>query len=88
MEIRPIGDKIIVQAMKDIEVKVGAIVVKADNEDLRIGRYKIFNAGSTQYKKNDIVYIYKYALMKLKPGQEELYVIRESEIVAVEVEAA
>lgn len=82
--IRPIGDKILVKPINKAEMKVGTIVVKTEEADLRIGFYEVVHGGDTKINTGAKIYAYKYALMKVKPGVEELYIIKDSEVVAVE----
>lgn len=82
--IIPIGDKVLIKPIKEEEMKVGALVVKTEEADLRIGLYEVVDGGETEFVSGEKIYAYKFSLMKVKPGKDDLYIIKDSEVVAVE----
>ena len=92
MAIKPLGDRVLVQAL-DAEAKKGSIYIPdTAKEKPQEGKVKALGTGKVldngkrvpfEVKKGDRVLFGKYAGTEIKVAGEELMMMRESDILAV-----
>lgn len=88
----PLGDRVVVKAIEREEVTKGGIVIPdtakekpQDGEVIAVGPGKLTDEGKRipmDVKVGDIVIYAKYAGMEFKLDNEELMILRESDILA------
>ena len=92
-QVKPMADRIVVKPLQKEEVTKSGIVLPdtarerpQEGEVIAVGPGKLADDGKTrikiELKKGDKVIFAKYAGTELKLGEEELLILRESDILA------
>ena len=91
-QLQPLGDRIVVRPIKREEVTKGGIVLPdtakekpQEGEVIAVGPGKLSEDGKRlemEVKKGDKVIYTKYAGTEIKPDDEELLIIRDSDVLA------
>ena len=91
-KLEPLGDRVVIRPSKRVEVSKGGIVIPdtakekpQEGEVVAVGPGKMTDEGkriAMDVKVGDIVVYARYAGTELKIDQEELVVVRESDILA------
>ena len=92
MKIQPLGDRVLVEPLKEGEVNKGGIIIPdsakekpQEGEVIAVGPGRMTDEGqrmAMEVKVGDIVIYAKYAGTELKVDDDELVVVRESDILA------
>jgi chaperonin GroES len=92
-KIRPLGDRVIVEAMAQQTSKSGIIIPDTANKEkpqqgkvVAVGPGRLSDAGerlSPEVKEGDVVLFGKYSGTEIEVGSNELLILRESDILAV-----
>jgi chaperonin GroES len=93
MKIRPLGDRVLVQPLKEQEVKKGGIIIPdtakekpQEGKVIAIGTGKLDDNGKLipfNVKKGDKVLMPKYGGAEVKIDDEDYQIVREEDILAV-----
>ena len=93
MKIKPLGDRVLVEPMKEAEVKKGGIIIPDTAKEkpqegvvVALGTGKIDDDGKKvpfNVKKGDVVLMPKYGGTEVKMGGKEYQIMREDDILAV-----
>ncbi len=93
LNIRPLGDKVIVKRVEAEEITSGGIVLPDSAKEkpkrglvLAIGSGRLLDDGTRsemQVKKNDEVYFTSYAGTEIKVGRDEYMIMDESDILGI-----
>ena len=93
MALKPLADRIIVQALEAEEVTAGGIVLPDAAKEkptkgkvLAIGPGKLLDNGKTvpmEVKTGDVVYYARYGGTEVKVGTEEYVILRQDDVLAV-----
>ena len=93
MKIKPLGDRVLVKALEEKEVKKGGIIIpdtaKEKPQEARVvavGTGKVLDNGKTQaleISKGDRVLFSKYSGSEVQIDGEEHLIIREEDVLAV-----
>ena len=93
MKIRPLGDRVLVQQVEDVEVEKGGIIIPdSAKEKPQEGKVIAVGAGRRDesgkiipmnLKKGDVVLMPKYGGSEIKVGDEEYQIVREDDILAI-----
>ena len=93
MKVRPLHDRIIVQRLEEGEQKVGGIIIPdtakekpQQGEVMAVGPGRILDSGERvvpDVKKGERVLFAKYSGTEFKLDQDELLILRESDILAI-----
>jgi chaperonin GroES len=93
MKIKPLGDRVLVEPMKEAEVKKGGIIIPDTAKEkpqegvvVALGTGKIDEDGKKvpfNVKKGDVVLMPKYGGTEVKMGGKEYQIMREDDILAV-----
>ncbi len=91
MDLKPLGDRVIVEVLDEEEVTYSGIVLP-DTAKEKPQRGKVLATGPGRYedgklvpldvKKNDEIVFSKYGGTEIKVGAEEYLILRESDILA------
>jgi chaperonin GroES len=91
-KLQPLGDRVVIKPMPKEEVTKGGIVLPdtakekpQEGKIIAVGPGKVNDDGeriAMDVKKDDIVIYAKYAGTEIKEGDEELIIMRESDILA------
>ncbi len=92
-KIRPLGDRVIVEAMTQETSKSGIIIPDTANKEkpqqgkvVAVGPGRLSDSGerlSPEVKEGDVVLFGKYSGTEIEVGSNELLILRESDILAV-----
>jgi chaperonin GroES len=92
-KIRPLGDRVIVEAMTQETSKSGIIIPDTANKEkpqqgkvVAVGPGRLSDNGerlSPEVKEGDVVLFGKYSGTEIEVGSNELLILRESDILAV-----
>lgn len=92
-KIRPLGDRVIVEAMTQETSKSGIIIPDTANKEkpqqgkvVAVGPGRLSDTGerlSPEVKEGDVVLFGKYSGTEIEVGSNELLILRESDILAV-----
>ena len=91
-KIRPLGDRVIVQAMTQETSKSGIIIPDTAKEKpqqgkvVAVGPGRLSDSGdrlAPEVKEGDLVLFGKYSGTEIEVGSSELLILRESDILAV-----
>ncbi len=93
MKIRPLGDRVLVQALEVKEVEKGGIIIPDSAKEkpqegkvIAVGAGRLDENGKAvpmNVKKGDIVLMPKYGGSEIKVGDEEYQIVREDDILAI-----
>jgi len=93
MKIRPLGDRVLVQPMKESEVKKGGIIIPDSAKEkpiegkvVAVGNGKLLKDGKVrapEVKVGDTVLFGKYSGTEVKLDGEEHIILREDDLLAV-----
>ncbi|MBC8206356.1 MAG: co-chaperone GroES [Kiritimatiellales bacterium] len=93
MKIKPLGDRVLVEPMKESEVKKGGIIIPDTAKEkpqegvvVALGTGKLDDDGKKvpfNVKKGDVVLMPKYGGTEVKMGGKEYQIMREEDILAV-----
>ncbi len=93
MKIQPLGDRVLVEPMKDDEQKKGGIIIPDTAKEkpqkgkvIALGTGRIDDDGKKvpfNVKKNDVVLMPKYGGTEIKIEGKEYQIMREEDILAV-----
>ena len=93
MKIKPLGDRVLVEPMKESEVKKGGIIIPDTAKEkpqegvvIALGTGKLDDDGKKvafNVKKGDVVLMPKYGGTEVKMGGKEYQIMREEDILAV-----
>jgi len=93
MKIKPLGDRVLVEPMKEGEVQKGGIIIPDTAKEkpqegvvIALGTGKIDEDGKKvpfNVKKGDVVLMPKYGGTEVKMGGKEYQIMREEDILAV-----
>lgn len=93
MKIKPLGDRVLVEPLKEEEVKKGGIIIPDTAKEkpqegvvVALGTGKIDDDGKVvpfNVKKGDTVLMPKYGGTEVKMGGKEYQIMREDDILAV-----
>jgi chaperonin GroES len=93
MKIKPLGERVLVEPMKEGEVKKGGIIIPDTAKEkpqegvvIALGTGKIDDNGKIipfNVKKGDVVLMPKYGGTEVKMGGKEYQIMREEDILAV-----
>jgi chaperonin GroES len=93
MKIKPLGDRVLVQPVKDQEQKKGGIIIPdtakekpQEGKVIAVGTGKLDDNGKLipfNVKKGDKVLMPKYGGTEVKIDDEEYQIVREEDILAV-----
>ncbi len=93
MKIKPLGDRILVEPLKEAEVKKGGIIIPDTAKErpqegtvIALGTGKIDDDGKTvpfNVKKGDTVLMPKYGGTEVKLDGKDYQIMREDDILAV-----
>jgi len=93
MKIKPLGDRVLVEPIKEDEVKKGGIIIPDTAKEkpqkgkiIAIGTGKVDEDGKTipfNVKKDDIVLMPKYGGTEVKIDDKEYQIMREDDILAI-----
>jgi len=93
MKIRPLSDRVLVQPLKEQEVKKGGIIIPdtakekpQEGKVIAVGTGKIDDSGKLipfNVKKGDKVLMPKYGGTEVKIDNEDYQIVREEDILAV-----
>ena len=92
-KIRPLGDRVIVEAMSQETSKSGIIIPDTANKEkpqqgtvVAVGPGRLSDNGerlSPEVKEGDVVLFGKYSGTEIEVGSDDLLILRESDILAV-----
>lgn len=92
-KLQPLADRVIVKPLEEEEVSKGGIILPDTAKEkpqkgkvIAVGPGRLDEAGKRippEVKKGDKVLYQKYAGTELKQGDEELLILRESDILAI-----
>ena len=93
MKIRPLGDRVLVQPLKEQEVKKGGIIIPdtakekpQEGKVIAVGTGKLDDNGKIipfNVKKGDKVLMPKYGGTEVKIDDEDYQIVREEDILAI-----
>ncbi|HKL20292.1 MAG TPA: co-chaperone GroES [Tichowtungia sp.] len=93
MKIKPLGDRVLVEPLKEEEVKKGGIIIPDTAKEkpqegvvIALGTGKLDDDGKKvafNVKKGDTVLMPKYGGTEVKMGGKEYQIMREDDILAV-----
>ena len=93
MKIKPLGDRVLVEPLKEEEVKKGGIIIPdtakekpQEGKVIAIGTGRIDDNGKAvpfNVKKGDTVLMPKYGGTEVKIGDKEYQIVREEDILAI-----
>lgn len=93
MALRPLGDRIIVQATDAEEKTAGGIILPdaakekpTQGKVISVGPGKLLDNGKTvpmEVKKGDVIYYAKYGGTEVKVGSDEYVILRQDDVLAV-----
>lgn len=93
MALRPLGDRIIVQATEAEEKSAGGIILPdaarekpTQGKVISVGPGKLLDNGKTvpmEIKKDDVIYYAKYGGTEVKVGADEYVILRQDDVLAV-----
>ena len=93
MALKPLGDRIIVQALEAEEKTAGGIILPDAAKEkptrgkiIAVGPGKLLDSGKTvpmEVKSGDEVYYGRYAGTEVKVGSEEYVILRQDDVLAV-----
>ena len=93
MKIKPLGERVLVEPMKEGEVKKGGIIIPDTAKEkpqegvvVALGTGKIDENGKKvpfNVKKGDVVLMPKYGGTEVKMGGKEYQIMREEDILAI-----
>ena len=93
MKIKPLGDRVLVEPLKEEEVKKGGIIIPDTAKEkpqegvvVAVGTGKLDENGKKvafNVKKGDVVLMPKYGGTEVKMGGKEYQIMREDDILAV-----
>ena len=93
MKIKPLGDRVLVEPLKEDEVKKGGIIIPDSAKEkpqegkvIAVGTGKLDENGKKvpfNVKKGDIVLMPKYGGTEVKVNGKEYQIMREDDILAV-----
>jgi chaperonin GroES len=93
MKIQPLGDRVLVEPMKDDEQKKGGIIIPDTAKEkpqkgkvIALGTGRIDDDGKKvpfNVKKNDVVLMPKYGGTEIKLEGKEYQIMREEDILAI-----
>ena len=93
MKIRPLGDRVLVEPVKDTEVQKGGIIIPdtakekpQEGKVVAVGTGKLDDSGKVipfNVKKGDIVLMPKYGGTEVKIDGKEYQIVREEDILGV-----
>ena len=93
MKIKPLGDRVLVEPLKEDEVQKGGIIIPdtakekpQEGKVIALGTGKLDDDGKTipfNVKKGDVVLMPKYGGTEIKMGGKEYQIMREEDILAV-----
>ena len=93
MQVKPLADRVVVKPLEELEVKKGGIIIPdtakekpMQGEIVEVGPGRVTDDGATvamQLKKGDKVLYGKYSGTEVSIGDEELLIMRESDIFAL-----
>lgn len=93
MKIKPLGERVLVEPMKEAEVQKGGIIIPDTAKEkpqegvvVALGTGKIDENGKKvpfNVKKGDVVLMPKYGGTEVKMGGKEYQIMREEDILAV-----
>ena len=93
MKIKPLGDRVLVEPLKEEEVKKGGIIIPDTAKEkpqegvvIALGTGKVDDDGKKvpfNVKKGDTVLMPKYGGTEVKMGGKEYQIMREDDILAV-----
>jgi len=93
MNIKPLGDRVLVKPMKEQEVKKGGIIIPdtakekpQEGKVISVGTGKLDDSGKVipfNVKKGDKVLLPKYGGTEVKIDDEDYQIVREEDILAV-----
>jgi len=93
MNIKPLGDRVLVRPMKEQEVKKGGIIIPdtakekpQEGKVISVGTGKLDDSGKVipfNVKKGDKVLLPKYGGTEVKIDDEDYQIVREEDILAV-----
>ena len=91
-KMQPLGDRVVIRPLTEEEVSKGGIILPDTakekpqrGEVIAVGPGRLDENGkrvTMEVKKGDKVLYAKYAGMEIKEGEEELLIVRESDILA------
>jgi chaperonin GroES len=93
MKIKPLGDRVLVEPLKEDEVKKGGIIIPdtakekpQEGKVIAVGTGKLDDNGKVipfNVKKGDMVLMPKYGGTDVKIGEKKYQIVREEDILAV-----
>ncbi len=93
MKIKPLGERVLVEPMKEAEVQKGGIIIPDTAKEkpqegtvIALGTGKLDENGKVipfNVKKGDVVLMPKYGGTEVKMGGKEYQIMREDDILAV-----
>jgi chaperonin GroES len=93
MKIKPLGDRVLIEAVEDKEVEKGGIIIPDSAKEkpqegkvIAIGTGKLDDSGKLipfNVKKGDIVLMPKYGGTEIKMGNKEYQIVREEDILGI-----
>jgi len=93
MNLRPLGDRVVIKPMEQEEEKRGGIIIPdtakekpEKGEVLAVGPGKMLDNGTRvapEVKKGDKVLFGKYAGTEVKVDDQELMIVREEDVMAI-----
>lgn len=93
MKIKPLGDRVLVEPLKEDEVKKGGIIIPdtakekpQEGKVIAVGTGKLDDNGKVipfNVKKGDTVLMPKYGGTEVKIGEKKYQIVREEDILAV-----
>jgi len=93
MKIKPLGDRVLVEPLKEEEVNKGGIIIPdtakekpQEGKVVAVGTGRLDDSGKAvpfNVKKGDTVLMPKYGGTEVKIGNKEYQIVREEDILAV-----
>ncbi len=93
MSIRPLGDRVLIEQVEEVEVEKGGIIIPdSAKEKPQEGKVVAVGAGRRDengkvipmnVKKGDVVLMPKYGGSEIKMGDKEYQIVREDDILAI-----
>ena len=93
MNIRPLGDRVLVQQIEEVEVEAGGIIIP-DSAKEKPQESKVVAVGAGRRDENgkiipmnvkvgDVILMPKYGGSEIKIGSDEYQIVREDDILAI-----
>lgn len=93
MKIKPLGDRVLIEPVKEKEVEKGGIIIPDSAQEksqegkvIAVGTGKLDDSGKLipfNVKKGDIVLMPKYGGTEIKIGGKEYQIVREEDILGI-----